>query len=138
MKKIIKNLLEPKFTLVLAVIYSVGILVSSLINPEKLPIADFDQSDKFLHVSAYFGLTIIWYLYYFSREQWSWVVLKPLVVICLLIIAFGIFIEVLQDKLTTYRTIDSLDVLANSIGVTIAFILIISFKKRLEKVKSQL
>ena len=64
--------------------------------------------------------------------------LRPIIIICLLIIGFGIFIEVLQGTLTTYRTIDSLDALANSIGVTVAFILIISFRKKLEKVKSQL
>lgn len=107
-------------------------------NPQKLPIKDFSQSDKLLHFSAYFVLTITWYLYYFSRKQWSYVFLKPVLIICLLIIAFGIFIEVLQGTLTTYRTIDSLDALANSIGVSLAFILIVSFKKKLKKVKSQL
>ncbi|MAN27421.1 MAG: teicoplanin resistance protein VanZ [Mesonia sp.] len=107
-------------------------------NPEKLPVKNFNQSDKLLHFSAYFVLTITWYLYYFSRKEWSWVFLKPIVIICLPIIAFGIFIEVLQGTLTTYRTIDSLDALANSIGVSLAFILIVSFKEKLKKVKSQL
>lgn len=138
MKKLIKSLLEPKYTLILAIFCTVAILVSSLMNPEKLPIKDFNQSDKLLHFSAYFVLTITWYLYYFSRKEWSWVFLKPIVVICLPIIAFGIFIEVLQGTLTTYRTIDSLDALANSIGVSLAFILIVSFKEKLKKVKSQL
>ncbi|HIB36508.1 MAG TPA: teicoplanin resistance protein VanZ [Mesonia sp.] len=91
-----------------------------------------------MHFVAYFGLTLLWYLYFFSRKLWRTVKLRSLVVICLLIIAFGIFIEVLQNELTTYRTIDSLDVLANSIGVSIAFFVILSLKNPLKKVKSRL
>ena len=138
MKQHIKSLLEPKPVLCYAIAYTLLILVLSLINLKNIPKPSFDDSDKLMHLGAYFGLTILWYLYYFSRKIWFTVQLRSLVVICLLIIAFGIFIEVLQDKLTTYRTIDSLDVLANSIGVLIAFFVILYLKKPLKKVKSRL
>ena len=77
-------------------------------------------------------------MYYFSRKAWLSVQIRSLGIICLLIIAFGIFIEILQDSLTTYRTIDSLDMLANSLGVLIAFSLIFALKTQLKKVKSRL
>jgi len=138
MKVLTKNLLAPKQTLFFALIYTALILLLSLIRLDDLPTPKFDNSDKYMHSIAYLGLTLIWYIYYFSKKSWRLVQIKSLTVICLLIIAFGIFIEVLQDKLTTYRTIDSLDVLANSIGVFIAFLVILMMKEQLKKVKSKL
>lgn len=138
MKKLIKNLLGPKPILFFALVYTLLILIFSLINLSRIPTPTFSQSDKFLHLGAYLGLTLVWYLYYFSRAVWKTVQIKSLLIICLLIIAFGIFIEVLQDKLTSYRTIDSLDVLANSLGVFLGFVIIIVTKNTLKKVKSRL
>ncbi|SHI89305.1 hypothetical protein SAMN04488096_105276 [Mesonia phycicola] len=138
MKVLTKNLLAPKQTLFFALSYTAIILLLSLMRLDNMPTPKFDNSDKYMHAIAYFGLTIIWYVYYFSSKSWKLVQIKSLTVICLLIIAFGIFIEVLQDKLTTYRTIDSLDVLANSIGVTVAFFVILMMKKQLKKVKNKL
>lgn len=138
MKKLIKNLLGPKPILFFALVYTLLILIFSLINLSKIPTPTFSQSDKILHLGAYLGLTLVWYLYYFSRAVWKTVQIKSLLIICLLIIAFGIFIEVLQDKLTSYRTIDSLDVLANSLGVFLGFVIIIATKNTLKKVKSRL
>ncbi|WP_304036440.1 VanZ family protein [Mesonia mobilis] len=138
MKQLIKNLLEPKLALLLSVVYTLVILVLSLINLKDIPAPKFEHSDKYMHTIAYFGLTLIWYMYYFSRKAWLSVQIRSLGIICLLIIAFGIFIEILQDSLTTYRTIDSLDMLANSLGVLIAFSLIFALKTQLKKVKSRL
>jgi len=138
MKRLIKHLLDPKTVLVLALSYTLTVLILSLAKMDKLPVPKFNQSDKFAHVFAYLGLALIWYAFYFSKKSWKAFYLKPLIVICLLSIAFGIFIEVLQGTLTSYRTIDAWDVLANSIGVSLAFLFILSIKKALEKIKTEL
>ncbi|MBW2962444.1 VanZ family protein [Mesonia aestuariivivens] len=136
MKQLIKHLLDPKLSLLYALAYTLFIFVFSLINLKDVPTPKFDNSDKVMHLVAYFGIMILWSLYYFSKKDWKKVQMKSLTIICLLIIAFGIFIEVLQGTLTNYRSMDSLDVLANSIGVFSGFLLILSMRKRLEKVKS--
>ncbi|WP_162984929.1 VanZ family protein [Mesonia aquimarina] len=104
----------------------------------NMPKPEFDHADKVFHCFAYFGLTLCWYLYYFSRKSTSILKKQALFVICSLSAAFGIFIEVVQGVFTTYRSIDALDVLANITGIVLAFLLILSLKNRLEKIKRQL
>jgi VanZ family protein len=53
------------------------------------------------------------------------------------VIVFGMLIEVLQGTLTTYRQPDWADVLANSIGVFIAFILCVVFLNFLKGIKQK-
>jgi VanZ family protein len=72
--------------------------------------------DKVYHCIAYFTLTISWLLAYYKKPK-----KKYLIVICCII--FGIIIELLQSKLTNYRTGDYLDVLANSLGVLLALMI---------------
>jgi len=136
MQKLIKSLLAPKLTLSLALLYSLGILYASLMRTEDLPKVNFDQADKVFHLVAYFGLTTLWYLYYISCKWGSDLKKKSFLIIGLLVIAFGILIEVLQDVTTSYRTIDSLDVLANSLGVLLAYILGLMLRFKVQNFKS--
>ncbi|MDR6300173.1 VanZ family protein [Mesonia maritima] len=130
--------MDPKVSLILALLYTVSLLVVSLIHTEDLPKPNFNNADKVFHCIAYFGLTLCWYFQYFSRKNTKVLHRKSLLIICLLTTAFGIFIEVLQGVFTTYRSIDAFDVLANTTGIIIAFFLIISIKTPLEKIKHQL
>lgn len=66
MQKFIKNLLAPRLTLSLAILYSLGILYVSLMRTDGLPKVNFNQIDKVFHFVAYLGLTKLWYLYYIS------------------------------------------------------------------------
>lgn len=138
MWKPIKNLLDPKISLYIALMYTFSLLVVSLMKTTNMPKPTFNNADKVFHCVAYFGLSLCWYLQYFSRKNINILKRKPLLIICLLTTAFGIFIEVLQGVFTTYRSIDAFDVLANTTGVLAAFFLIISMKKPLEKIKAQL
>jgi VanZ family protein len=61
---------------------------------------------------------------------------KSFLIIGLLAIAFGILIEIFQDVMTSYRTIDSLDVLANTLGVFTAYILALMLRLRVQNFKS--
>lgn len=140
MPKLIKKLLDPKLSLVLAVIYTLALLLLSLISLQGLPQAEVENADKIFHTLAYAGLTFLWYLQYFSRSTRNKKRLKkkPLLLICLAIVLFGIFIEVLQESITAYRTFDVWDITANFLGTLLALMVILALEPKLEKVKKKL
>ena len=83
-------------------------------------------SDKTIHSLAYFVLTISW-LGSLKKETNS-------IVACLIVSAvvfvYGILIEILQGTATLYREFDFFDIMANFIGIIIAFAFFITvFKK---------
>ena len=102
-----------------ALVYTGIIFYLSLINLADTPVKDMGVSDKVMHGGAYFGLALLWIffaLFNYAEDK----LLRKIVIISLASIAFGIFIEVLQDKLTNYRQLDLYDILANSLGVLVA------------------
>lgn len=89
----------------------------------KSDIGFFPNSDKIYHLFAYFSLAISW-LFSFLKKQ------NSKFIIALGCIIYGIIIEVLQNTLTTYRTGDYLDVLANTLGVVLGLVVFnLIFKK---------
>jgi VanZ family protein len=78
-----------------------------------------DNIDKIFHSLAYFFLALSWF---FAVEK-SHSIFKYRIVVAFLVIIFGIIIEVLQSSLTTYRTADYYDIMANSFGILIAMVL---------------
>lgn len=119
MLKRIKNLLE-RSSLILAIGFSVLIMVLSLAKISYVPnIGEFDNADKVKHLIAYTVLSFFWLL----SCQLGKINIKFLNLI-LIIIIYGVIIEVLQSSLTTYRTGDLLDVLANSTGVILGYLIL--------------
>ena len=116
MPKLIKNLLERN-SLFLAVANTVLILVLSLINMENVPNFKYSYTDKFEHVIAYTVISFFWML----SCQLGKIKVKKVNLI-LIIISYGIVIELLQMSITTHRTGDLLDVVANSTGVILGTI----------------
>ncbi len=57
---------------------------------------------------------------------------------CILAFIYGIIIEILQGELTTSRSADFNDVLANSIGIVIGILLVFLAKTQFIKLKSKL
>lgn len=117
MQKPIKNLLE-RSSILFAVFFSLLILVLSLVKVQSLPsMGDFEHSDKLKHALAYSVLSFFWLLsYHFGKIK-----VKKMHLLFLLI-GYGVIIEVLQSSITSYRTGDLLDILANSIGVLFGYI----------------
>ncbi|KGL62646.1 VanZ-like protein [Polaribacter sp. Hel1_85] len=76
---------------------------------------NFSKIDKVYHLFAYFTLTICWLFSFYKKPT-----LKYLIIIGCII--YGIIIEVLQDTLTTYRTGDFKDILANTLGIVLGLI----------------
>lgn len=126
-----------KILLIASGSYTLVLTVASLVKLGKISVGSFNPTDKLLHGLAYFGLVVLWKLYFvFKQENFAHyrTILLKLTGIC---IAFGIFIEVLQGTLTNYREPDWHDILANSIGVLIAAWLFLLFQGFLKRIKSK-
>lgn len=120
-----------------AVLYTGLILYLSLINLADTPVRDLGMSDKVMHGGAYFGLGLLWMLFtIFSFSERDFY--KRIGIISVVSIAFGIFIEVLQDTLTSYRQLDVYDILANTIGVVVAALVVWMFRKYLIRLKAKI
>mgnify|MGYP000715023080 CR=1 FL=1 len=109
----IKSLLERN-ALWLAILATLGVAILSLGALPKLNIGlDLKSSDKYLHFIAYFTLCLLWFFALRDRlQRYVFRVLVPLG-----LILYGIILEGLQGGLTTYRTADIYDALANTAGV---------------------
>ena len=136
--KNILKLLKVKILFFLpALAYTLLVLYLSLINLAETPIKNLGISDKLMHGGAYFGLGLLWSLFVIINFENNRFFAK-LLIVCLSSIAFGIFIEVLQKTLTSYRQLDFYDVVANSIGVIISVILVWSLKDFLIRLKGKI
>jgi len=122
MLKRIKVLLLDKFIFI-AIAITIAIVCLSLF---KLPsnAKSINNIDKVYHSIAYFSLAITWLISFHKKKN-----TKMLIVFAC--IFFGIIIEVIQSKFTNYRTGDSFDIIANSVGVLFALLFFkLVFKKK--------
>ncbi|WP_369048018.1 VanZ family protein [Tenacibaculum sp. UWU-22] len=125
MLKHTKNLLTNK-NFYIALFITLLILFLSLIRIGKLPI-NFSNIDKVEHTIAYSVLTLTWLIA--LKKQLSRK--KTVFIVAFACIIYGIIIEILQGVLTSYRTFDYFDMIANSAGVLIALtIFLIFFNKK--------
>ncbi|MGC1205373.1 MAG: VanZ family protein [Flavobacteriaceae bacterium] len=112
-----------KSALLLVIIYTILLTFVSLIKPENIPNIEVSYSDKIFHFLAYCLLTFFWFCAFFYHFNFK--KSKSIIFAAIVSIVFGIIIEVLQDKLTTYRTLDILDVVANTSGVILAVLVLV-------------
>lgn len=77
---------------------------------------DIPHLDKAVHFIFYFVACILGVLFVRERTKGEMYLVKALVIMCVVTIAFGIIIEVLQYTITVERMGDLFDGLANSIG----------------------
>ena len=110
----------------IALFLTVLITVGSLISLRNVSVVHVSNSDKFVHVVAYFLLTVSWLLSAGNKIKYLWHVIA----IVFLVFVYGIIIEVLQGAITNVRQADIYDVLANSTGILAALII---FLKVLQK-----
>lgn len=115
----IKSLLERN-AIWLAILATLGVAVLSLGAVPKLNIGlDLKSSDKYLHFIAYFTLCLLWY--FALKDRLHRYVFRILIPVGLIL--YGIILEGLQGGLTTYRTADIYDAVANTAGVLVAMFL---------------
>lgn len=131
MQQLIKNLLEPKTAVFLAIAYTVFISIGLLVPTQGiLPSQDKIPIDKLFHIVLSAILIIVWLLYFYSKENkmMSITTIYAVFAFCLL---YGIIIEALQYVFTTYRQADFLDVIANLIGLFIGLGLFRKYKDKI-------
>lgn len=124
----IKNLLERKLYYLIAIILTITISIGSLISIENVVKVSLVPSfDKFIHASAYFLLTLSWLLAFNKNLKQS----KSNIFAIILVVVYGIVIEVLQGILTNNRQPELFDLLANLVGIISAYLfLTIIFQKK--------
>lgn len=124
--------------LFVAVIYTVLLLVSSLVSLGKISVGSFSPTDKLMHLTAYFGLVVFWKVYYMLKNKPKISFKINLFKIAGVALGFGMLIEVLQGALTSYREPDWYDILANTGGVLLAVIIFLIFEKSLKRLNSKI
>ena len=121
----IKKLLERN-ALFLAILAALVLAFLSLSAIPKINLGlGIKSGDKYLHFTAYFGLSLLWY--FALKERIGKKVFKFFVPLALIV--YGIILEGLQSGLTTYRTGDIYDAMANTAGVIAALIIFNRFIK---------
>jgi VanZ family protein len=104
------------FTWLLAIgwLLILGITVGSLAHLPATGV-QVPQGDKVQHLLGY-GALSFWFcqLYPGRRDRWIWL---------LGLFVFGVSMEVAQGTLTAYRSADPQDVIANSTGLLLGFVL---------------
>lgn len=127
-----------KVFLFAASLYTTALTVVSLIHLGKIQIGSFKPTDKMLHATAYLLLVIIWKLYFVLKNNDLSNYRANLLKIAGFAVLFGMLIEVLQGTLTSYRTPDWFDILANSTGIVLAVLLLLAVKKPIWSLKSKI
>jgi VanZ family protein len=126
MQKLIKLILTSKLPLFLAIACTIFVGFLSLADVSEMPNLEVKNEDKLYHMTAYFVLNTFWLV---ALIRYSLLKISFNIIVSLSVIGLGIIIEVLQDKLTSYRTFDYYDILANASGVLLSLICFEFFSK---------
>lgn len=103
-------------------VIAVVIILSLAPIPEMPRLPDINLLDKWAHFVMYGGLClVIWWEYWRQHRQINWQ--HATIGAILLPIILGILMELGQTYLTTCRTGDWLDAVANAIGVTLGAVI---------------
>ncbi|RPD99044.1 hypothetical protein EGM88_04125 [Aureibaculum marinum] len=127
MLKRINQLLERN-ALIFAILLTLFVAFLSLVSLKGISKINISvsNSDKIGHIIAYFTLATSWfYVYRYQKKKWKF--------IALLVFIFGMVLEGLQGTLTSYRTADWQDQIANTLGLFISYALCYRMFKKQEK-----
>jgi VanZ family protein len=118
MRALIKHLYKDN-ALTFAIVITISITYLSLSKVSSIiPVLEIKNGDKYQHLLAYFGMMMSWLFVSqklnTKRISRLWAVMG--------VFLFGVLMEVLQQRLTTYRQADLYDVFANLSGIIIAYI----------------
>lgn len=117
-----------RLLLVITIIYTVTLIVTSLIDLDGVPNLGSSFDDKIYHFLAYIALAFLWLTYfrYFGKA-------KPSFKVFIVVLMFAIFLELIQHQINPNRTFDVIDLLANCIGVVVGTL--IAVKQSILKLK---
>ena len=128
MQKLIKNLLgHKKSALLISVFYTLFLIVVCLVSLDGVPSPVIKHVDKIFHFLSYFILMLLWYNSFSKFFTNNF--LKVIFLSFIFCVAFGIVVEGLQNTLTSSRTADIKDIIANTCGVLAGAILVKFLRK---------
>lgn len=116
-------MLNKQSWLYLAIAYTVFVTVVSLVKIKPPTEINVPQADKWVHISIYVVFTVLWFLG-FTNTPHKPFSNKPLVKASIWAFLFGVSIEIVQHISPYARSGDFFDVLANTIGILIAVLII--------------
>ena len=128
---IIKHLSEHKtFWLVSAIGWTIFVAFLCLVNNNDLPSIGMKISgiDKVIHFLFHFIFTLLWSIYYFSKDKM--LTPKKVIIIVIASLIFGVMIEWMQASFTLTRQADILDVISNTGGAISAGLLVYHLLKK--------
>ncbi|TXE06743.1 hypothetical protein ES711_12375 [Gelidibacter salicanalis] len=112
------------FALALLIAYAAILLVLSLATLGNIQNLGSTFDDKIYHSGAYFVLTILVYNYLNTLKN------KNALVFALAAAAiYGVLMELFQNYLTSTRTFDVYDMIANVFGAIFAVLLVVFYRK---------
>lgn len=96
----------------IALAYTVFLTIISLVSLENTPDLGSAIDDKIYHFIAYFIFAFLWITYYKHKKT-------KIKLVFLLLMAFGVILELSQHKINPMRIYDIYDLLANCLGIVI-------------------
>lgn len=126
MKSLFKLITRNKFrTRILAGLWTLMIFIACLIPGRDVPSVNFPLMDKWVHFVIFGGFSFLW-LATFQRTD-----LMKRIAFFLLAVLFGYVVELLQGSgITSGRSYDMWDVLADGIGGALGVILFCFLERR--------
>jgi len=112
-----------KYAFWVAVFWTTIIVFLSFKTPSSEPKLYFENADKIVHFTFYFGFVFLWFRFLLFQKNG---IFRNLFVLVLIAIFLGVLIEILQGLLTTTRQPDVWDAVANSFGALMGAI--VSYK----------
>jgi VanZ family protein len=117
-------LVVKKMLLPASIVYTIVLVIASLVNLKSVPSLGSSFDDKIYHCLAYVVLAFLWMTFFKSSKKKN---IKGIVFGC--VILFGIVLELIQHQLNPNRTYDIYDLMANCIGVVIGTLIAIRLDK---------
>ncbi|CAH8281393.1 VanZ like protein [Mariniflexile fucanivorans] len=111
-----------KLIILISVLFTVALAAVCLIKINNIPDVGVSFGDKIFHFLSYTVLAFLWYSTFYKAFNFE--KKKALMYTAVFSIIFGIIIEILQGTLTSSRSADLYDVMANTIGVFLAVVII--------------
>ena len=116
-----------KYAFLIVILYSLGLATMSLIQLKKIPDVEIAFGDKIFHFLAYSVLAFLWFGTLFFKFKAS--IKQAIIYSALISIIFGIILEVLQGRVTSYRSSDVYDALSNTLGVLFTTLILLASKR---------
>jgi len=120
----------------LSILWTACILIGCLLPGRDLPDVAINISDKAIHFTIYFLLSIFTYYGWIKQNSFYALHRNTILKIVFLTSIYGFIVEILQHILTTDRYFDLYDALANSTGA-IAGCMICIFLKPMRSQKGR-